>query len=86
MCESQPIKWKRMLLLWFVLILAIKEGWLAMCDRNIHDCIDVSIPPHCALDNFAIGKRVHHGGENGLEIPVSFHFYVPEKAIKMAKK
>ena len=59
-----------MLLLWFVLILAVKERWLAMC----------------TLDIFATGKCVNRGGENGLEIPSNFHFYGPEKAIKMTKK
>ena len=42
--------------------------------------------PHCALDIFATGKRVKHGGEYRLEIPADFHLYVPEKAIKLAKK
>ena len=42
--------------------------------------------PYCALDIFATGKRVNHGGEHGLEISANFHFYGPEKAIKLAKK
>ena len=41
---------------------------------------------HYALDFFAIGKRVKHGGEYWLEIPASFDFYGPEKAIKLGKK
>ena len=42
---------------------------------------------HCALDMFATGKRVNHGGEYGLEIPCNFHFCGPEKkAVKLAKK
>ena len=42
--------------------------------------------PHFTLDIFATGKQVNHGGEYGLEIPADFHFYGPEKAIKLAKK
>ena len=57
-----------------------------MCYRNLHDCIHVSILPHCALDIFATGKPVNHGGEYGLENPENFHFYGSEKAIKIAKK
>ena len=42
--------------------------------------------PHCALDIFETGKRVNHGGKYRLETPVNFHFYVPEKSIKLGKK
>ena len=38
-----------------------------------------------SLGIFGTGKRVNHGGEYGLEIPANFHFYGPEKAIKLAK-
>ena len=41
--------------------------------------------PRCALDIFATGKQVNHGGDYGLEIPVNFHFHGPEKAIKLVK-
>ena len=41
---------------------------------------------YCALDIFAIGKRVNRGGEYGLEICMSFLFHGPEKAIKLPKK
>ena len=41
---------------------------------------------YCALDIFATGKPVNHGGKYGLGIPANFHFYGPEKAIKLAKK
>ena len=37
----------------------------------------------CALDVFATGKGVNHGGEYGLEIPAIFLFYGPEKTIKL---
>ena len=37
--------------------------------------------PNCALDIFVTGKRVSRGGGYGLEIPASFYFYGPEKAI-----
>ena len=42
--------------------------------------------PHYALNIFATGKRVNHGGKYGLETPENFHFYGPEKAIKVAEK
>ena len=42
--------------------------------------------PYCTLDIFAIGICVNHGCEYGLEIPKNFHFYEPEKAIKLAQK
>ena len=43
-------------------------------------CMFLSLP-HCALDIFATGKHINHGGEYGLEIPANFHFYGTEKAI-----
>ena len=42
--KSQLKKWKRMLLLWFVLIDAVKERCLTMCSRYLLDFIHVSIP------------------------------------------
>ena len=39
----------------------------------------------CASHIFAAGKRFNRGIEYGLEIPAIFHFYGPEKAIKLAK-
>ena len=39
----------------------------------------------CALDVFATEKHVNHGGEYGMEIPLIFLFYGPEKIIKLAK-
>ena len=41
--------------------------------------------PNCAFDIFAAGKRINHGGEYLLDIRANFHFYEPEKAIKLAK-
>ena len=40
---------------------------------------------YCA-NIFATGKRVSHGGEYRLWIPVNFHFHVPEEAIKLPKR
>ena len=57
-----------------------------MCNGNLHDSIHISIFVHCALDIFATGKRVNHGGEYGLEIPTIFHFYGPKQAIKLGPK
>ena len=62
-----------------------KNRWSAMCNRNLYDCIHVCLP-HCTMDIFATGKRVNHEGEYGLEIPVNFHFYEPERSIELAKK
>ena len=42
--------------------------------------------PHSTLYIFATGKGVKHGGEYKLKIPASFHFYEPEKTIKLSKK
>ena len=33
-----------MLFLWFVLILTVQEKWFSMYNRNVHDCIHISIP------------------------------------------
>ena len=42
--KSQSTKWTGMLFLRFVLILSVEEKWLSMCNRNLHDCIHISIP------------------------------------------
>ena len=34
-----------MLFLWFLLILTVEEQWLSMWNRNLHDCIHISICP-----------------------------------------
>ena len=39
----------------------------------------------CALDVFATEKRINHRGEYGMEIPVIFLFYGPEKIIKLVQ-
>ena len=41
---------------------------------------------HCPLGIFTIAKRVSREDEYGLEIPANFHFYGPEKAIKLTQK
>ena len=45
-----------------------------------------SPPPHCTLNIFATEKHGNHGGKYVLEIPANFHFYAPEKTIKLAKR
>ena len=40
----------------------------------------------CALDVFAAGERVNHGGEYGLEITAIFLFYGPEEIRKDRRK
>ena len=70
-----------MLLLWFVLILTVKK------QQNISMIVLMFLSlAHYALDIFASGKQVSSKGECGPEIRVSFHFYGPEKSIKLAKK
>ena len=60
-----------------------------MCKQQNISVIVVSMflsLPYCTLDISAVGICVNHGCEYGLEIPKNFHFYEPEKAIKLAKK
>ena len=76
-----------MLLLWFVLILTLMEKWLSMYNRNLHDCIHISIS--ISLGIFATGKYMNHRDEYGLEFSTnlqSLHFHGTEKAINLAKK
>lgn len=42
--------------------------------------------PHCALDIFETRTCANCRGEYGLDIPANFHFFGPEKVIKLAKK
>ena len=70
----------------FILILTVEKKWLSMCNRNLHDCIHVSIPVPL---RFATGKHVNHRDKYGLEIPTNLqflHFHGTEKTIKLAKK
>ena len=62
-----------------------EEVVLATCSRNLHDWILVSIPVPLQFGR-STGKHVNHGAEYGLEIPTNFHFYRPEKTIKLVKK
>ena len=57
-----------------------------MCDRNLHESINFSIPARCALSIFATEKRVKHGGEYEEETEANFNIYGYKKAIKLAKK
>ena len=49
-----------------------------MCNRNLHNCILISILVPFRIDIFAIGKHVNHGGEYGLKISTIFHCYGPK--------
>ena len=42
--KNQPTKWTRTLFWWFVLFLTVKKRWLAMCNKNLHECGHISIP------------------------------------------
>ena len=57
-----------------------------MYNRNLHNCIHISILVSLRFDIFATGKQVNHGGEYGLEISTTFYFYRPIKTIKLAQK
>ena len=57
-----------------------------MCNRNLHNCIRISILVPLRTEIFATGKHVNHGGEYGLEISTTFHFYGPKKAMTLAHK
>ena len=57
-----------------------------MRNRNLHNCIRISFLVPLSTDIFATGKHVNHGGEYGLEISTTFHFYGPKKAMKLAQK
>ena len=64
-----------------------KKEVVGYVPRSISMIASISLfLPHCVLDIFAVGKHVNHGGAYGLEMPDNFHFYEPEKAIKLAKK
>ena len=56
-----------------------------MWNRNLHNCIRISILVLLRIEIFVIGKHVNHGGEYRLEIYTIFHFYGPKKAIKPTK-
>ena len=80
------MNWTRMLLMWFLLIPTVKRGgWPCAAEVSLIVYMFLYLP-HCTLDIFATVKCVDHGREYGLEIPGSFHFYEPEKAIKLAEK
>ena len=77
-----------MLFVSFVLILTVEDKWLSMCNRNLHDCIDISIPVPLRFGHLT-RKHGNHRDQCRLEIPAdlqSLHFHGTEKAIKLAKK
>ena len=77
-----------MLFISFVLILTVEEKWLSMCNRNLHNCIDNSIPVPLRFGHLT-RKHGNHRDDYGLEIPTNLqflHFHGTEKDIKLAKK
>ena len=74
-----------MLLLWFVLILTVKKRWFALGNRNLHDCIYVSIS--CSV---ALWTYLQLGNASTMEVNTDwkslqlFFFYGREKIIKLA--
>ena len=81
------MEWKRILLLWLILILTIKEEMVGHLQQNISMIVSMFLCLfRCALDIFANVKRVNHRGEYGLEIPANISLCQPENVIKLAKK
>ena len=56
-----------------------------MCNRNLHNCIRISILVSLRIDIFATGKHVNLGVEYGLEISIIFHFYGPKIPLNSPK-
>ena len=83
--KSQPTKWTIMLLLCSILILTIKKRWLAMCNRNLHDCIHVSIPHSLRFGHLSKWKTRQPWRWIATGNPCEFLFYGPEKAFKLTK-
>ena len=81
--KSQPTKWTKMLLLWLVLIFTVNKSWLAMWSRNLHDCIHVCIPAPLRFEHLCNWETRQLWRWIFL---ANFHFYVPENAIRLAKK
>ena len=55
-----------------------------MCNRNLHNCIRISILVPLRIDIFATGKYVTHGVEDEL-LNTIFHFYGPKKPLNSPK-
>ena len=55
-----------------------------MCNRNLHNCVRISILFLLHIDIFATGKHVNHGVEYGL-LNTIFHFYGPKKPLNSPK-
>ena len=56
-----------------------------MYNRNLHNCIRLSILVPLRIDIFATGKHVNHGVEYWLEISKIFHFYGPKMSLNSVK-
>ena len=77
---------ERMLNAVVALILTVKKKWLTtIWNRNLRDCIFVSICPHCALDVFGTGNAPSVEVKTNWKSLQCFIFCVPEKVIKLAK-
>ena len=63
-----------------------EEVMVGHVPNNMSKIVFMFLPlPHSTLDIFVIGKRINRGGGYGLEMPVNFYFYGPEKAINWLK-
>ena len=61
----------------------INKSWLAMWSRNLHDYIHVSIPAPLRFEHLCNGETRQPWRWIFL---ANFHIYVPENAIRLAKK
>ena len=63
-----------------------KENLVGPLEQNDNMIVSISLFRfHYALNTFATGKRINHRGGYGLEIPANFHFYGPEKTLKLTE-
>ena len=73
-------------MLWFALIVTIKEEMVGHVQQNISMIVSMFLSLfRCALDIFANVKRVCHGCEYGLEIPANISLCEPENVNILAK-
>ena len=72
------------MLLLFALDLTAKKRWLVLCNRNLHDCIYVSIPAPLRFGRICNWETRQPWRSIRTGIPAIFLFYGPEKILKLA--
>ena len=64
-----------------------KEDVVVSLEQNNNMIISIFLfLLHYTLNTSATGKRINHGGDYRLEIHANFHFYGPEKTLKLTEK